>query len=164
MCDPQPERIGDGYRWRPALYSELRCGLTAQPLRRRALQQRSRAPLRIEVLNLLIEIDQTAARWDPDGQDTSERLRAIAARAWRPQDVELLERYRDELLRWTLAATELLTPTPRVFLPMPCPRCNARHAYHRNTRGESVRTAALQVSETGCECLACKASWSAPNL
>ncbi len=159
LIDPIPVHTADGYRWQPALYADLRSGLTGQSARRRALQQRSRAPLRIEVLALLVEIDDTAARWDPDGKDTTERLRAVAARAWRPQDVGLLERYRDELLRWTQAATELLTPTPRVFLPMPCPRCSAAVAYHRSGTGERVRTRALQVSETGCQCLACGAFW-----
>ncbi len=160
MCDPRPLRVGDGYRWRPALYLELRSGLTGQSARRRTLQQRSRPPLRVEVLDLVVEIDRAVSSWTPDEKgSTVERLRSVAARAWRPQDVPLLERYREELLRWTVAATELLTPTPRVGLPMPCPRCGARRTYRRNGAGESVQSRALEVAESGCRCLACRAFW-----
>jgi hypothetical protein len=103
---------------------------------------------------------RTAPRPTLDGRRDIERLCGVAAcSTWRPQDVGLLERYRDDLLRWSVAATELVTPPTRVFLPMPCPRCNARHAYHRSGAGEHVRSRALQVAETGCQCLACGAQW-----
>src|SRR5262249_13326036 len=78
----------------------------------------------------------------------------------RPQDVATIGHYCDELAHWTIAATELLAPEPRVFLPMPCPRCGARFAYRFNSSGEQVRTGgALRVSERGCECGACHAHW-----
>jgi hypothetical protein len=44
--------------------------------------------------------------------------------------------------RWALAATELLTPVPKVFLPMSCPRCSARFAHHRSGTGERLEQSA----------------------
>lgn len=127
--------------------------------RGRITSQRSRAPLRLGVPALLVEIDETAARWEPGEKNTVERLRCIAARGWRPQDTPALERLVGDLQRWGLAATELVTPPVRVFLPMPCPRCGASRAYRHNSSGESVSSAALRVSEVGCQCLACRAFW-----
>lgn len=108
------------------------------------------------VLASVIEIDATVTRWTPGEKGgTVERLHALTARGWRPQDVATIERHCEELARWTIAATGLLTPEARVYLPIPCPRCNARVAYRYNSNGEQVRSRALKVSETAAKCLAC---------
>ena len=161
FADPIPVRTGDGYRWEPAAYWQLRSGLTGQPLRRRTAQQRSRPPLRIEVLNLLVEIDRAVCAWAPDEKGgTVRRLHAVAGAAWRPQDCDLINDRSAQLQRWAAAAAELLAPEPRVSLPMPCPSCGARVAYHRDGSGERVRSRALRVTSDGCTCLACGASWN----
>ena len=51
----------------------------------------------------------------------------------------------------------------RVTLRQPCPSCGAGHAY-RDSGGEQVRSRALRVTETGCKCLACGASWPAEKF
>ncbi len=117
-------------------------------------------PLRISVLDLLIAIDTTVRGWAPDEKGgTVDRLHALAGMAWRPQDASMIDDHVAQLQRWTLAATELLIPPVRVFLPQPCPRCGTGHVYHRGGSGESVRSRALLVTEDGAECLGCGSVW-----
>lgn len=89
-------------------------------------------PCRGDVLALLVEIDAAVGSWQPDGKGTVDRLHQLAGRAFRPQDCDLIGDYCSTMERWTLAGTELLTETPRVFLRQPCPRCGARFTYRRD--------------------------------
>lgn len=82
------------------------------------------------------------AGWEPDGNGTLERLRALAGRGWRPQDCDLIDDYCDRLERWVLTGADLLDRRPVVSLHVPCPRCGARFAY-RDDAGESVRVAGV---------------------
>jgi len=58
-----------------------------------------------------------------------------------------------------LDAAELLGGEAKVYLQVPCPRWAQRFTYRRSDSGERVRTAALRVSETGSQGLACGAFW-----
>lgn len=159
LADPIPVWAGGTCRWGDPLYRRLRQTLSVWPTRRGAAQ-RSRLPCSVTALALLIDIDGTVAAWTPDEKgDTVVRLHTLTARGWRPQDAATIERHCDDLARWTVAATELLTPEAKVYLPMACPRCNAKHAYRDNSSGEHVRSRALKVSETGARCLACGSFW-----
>lgn len=109
-------------------------------------------------MTLLFDEDATVAGWEPDGNGTLERLRALAGRGWRPQDCDLIDDYCDRLERWVLTGADLLDRRPVVSLHVPCPRCGARFAY-RDDAGESVRVRVLRVSENGCRCQACQAFW-----
>ncbi len=113
----------------------------------------------MDVLALLCEIDTTVGRWEPHGKTTLDRLHQLPALGWRPQDCGLIDDYCGQLERWTLAATELLAESIRVFLQEPCPRCGQRFTYRRDSAGESVRVRTLRVSETGCKCQGCGAFW-----
>jgi hypothetical protein len=112
------------------------------------------------VLALLIEIDRTVGGWSPGGKSTVDRLHELAAHSWRPQDCGLIDDYCAWLQHWSLTGVELLGPTPRVFLRVPCPTCGAEFAYRWSDSGDRVRVRALRVSETGCQCAACGAFWS----
>ena len=162
LCDPFPARIGGAYRWRRALYVQLRVELSGgSPLiRRGAAWGRTRTPLRMDVLRWLIDVDDTVAGWTANGEKsgTVERLHALAVRSFRPQDCPLLDGYCADLARWVLAGQELLTPATKIFLS-PCPNCGARVAYRRNDAGERVQTKALKVTEVECRCQACGACW-----
>ncbi len=145
-------------RTSPALYTALRAELAgARPVGRVA-QQRSRLPCRTDILQLLIEIDSVVASWGPDKGGTVDRLHVLGAKGWRPQDCGLLARYTAEIRGWVVAGAELLAPEPKVYLPMPCPRCDARHAYHDGD-GERVRAGALRADASGCICGVCRAFW-----
>jgi hypothetical protein len=156
LADPTPEWDHGVCRWADPLYVRLRTALRGQASNRTGA--RRSAPCRIDVLTLLIEVDVTVAGWEPHAKGTIDRLRALAGHRWRPQNCALLEDYCGQLQRWVLVGTELLDRRPVVHLHVPCPSCGARWAYRDNS-GERVRVRALRVSETGCECLACRSFW-----
>jgi hypothetical protein len=98
LADPQPVAINGGYRWTDSVYVGLRGALRGSKTYRTGVQ-RSLLPCRIDLLNLLIEIDRTSAGWLPDDGKggTLGRLRQLAGKAWRPQDCDLLAGYSDRL-------------------------------------------------------------------
>ncbi len=67
----------------------------------------------------------------------------------------------DQLERWTVAMSELVGDAAVVLLlQLPCPSCNQRYVYRRSRFEETVRSDALRVSESGAECLGCRAEWA----
>jgi hypothetical protein len=62
LADPQPVAINGAYKWGSPLYVELRASLRGSKTYRTGLQ-RSLLPCRIDLLNLLIDIDRTSAGW-----------------------------------------------------------------------------------------------------
>jgi hypothetical protein len=161
LAAPAPVWVGGVCRWSPSLYARLRAALCHMPVRRhwRGRGQRSRLPCSAALLAWLVEVDATVAGWEPHGKTTVDRLRQLAARAWRPQECDLIGGYCGRLERWAASAVELLAETPAVALEVPCPRCDASFAYRHDGAGDRVRVRALRVSETGCECQACNAFW-----
>lgn len=163
LADPVPERVGDVCRWADPVYVRLRFALRGRVVgHARTRTHRSVLPCRVDVLALLVEIDGAVAAWEPNAKTTLDRLHQLVARSWRPQDCAVMDDYCALLQRWVVDAAELIAPEPRVFLPMPCPGCGARFAYHCGSGGERVRTRALRVSE--CRCLACGAVWGADRF
>ncbi len=124
VADPVPQWIQGRCRWQPGLYDRVRGSLVGRTGRRSRLVTRSAMPCRGHVLALLIELDAAVAEWAPDENGcTVDRLRALTEHGWRPQDCEAIDNYVGQLQRWTIAATELLAPTAKVFLEQPCPQC-----------------------------------------
>jgi hypothetical protein len=161
ICDPIPRWVDGELRWADPLYVQLRIELAGNKPTQRSQVVRAILPCRVDILALLIEVDRAVITWTrPDGKgDTPERLRALAARGWRPQDVGLIEAHVAGLWRWQSTGTQLLTPAVRLPLSEPCPRGGARWAYHDHD-GEQTHTRALTVSEDGCACAACGAYWT----
>lgn len=159
LVEPIPVWDGGTCRWSDALYWRLRRSLRGQPRQSGRRVPDSRPPCRTDVLTLLIDIDMTAAEWEPHGKGTIERLRQIAAQDRRPQDCELLDAYSATVEAWAVRAAELLgDKPPEVALRLPCPSCGVRFI-HRHANGENVRAWALRVSEDGARCQACEATW-----
>ena len=162
LADPVPIWEHGACRWSDAVYQRLRAALVGKTGagRRRAVPS-SRMPCRTDVLVWLLEVDAAVAEWTPDGKgDTVDRLHTLTARGWRPQDCGLIDGYCELIEKWVLGAAELLGDrAPAVALRLPCPACGQQFTYRRSGGGESVRSWALRVSETGCECLGCRAFW-----
>lgn len=53
---------------------------------------RSVPPVWIDALDLRVEIDDETRKWQPDRPNTPARLRAVAARPWRPQDTSGIDK------------------------------------------------------------------------
>ena len=59
-----------------------------------------------------------------------------------------------------ISASELLGDRAlAVPLRMPCPSCGARYA-RRRINGEIARVDTLKLTEAGCECAECRATWA----
>jgi hypothetical protein len=147
-------------RWSDSVYARLRGAIAARTVGRRHVLAGPRLPCRIDVLTLVVEVDTAVAGWTPDDKGgTVERLHTLTGRGFRPQDCAVLDGYSGQLERWVLRAAELLGDRPTaVALRLPCPSCGEKWAY-RHSGAEVVRAWALKVTETGCECLACRAYW-----
>jgi hypothetical protein len=161
LCDEIPVWDHGVCRWSDPVYVRLRGGLTARALGRRAAAG-SRLPCRTDVLVWLVEVDGAVASWTPDDKgSTVERLHALVGHGWRPQDCGLIDDYCGWIERWVIGAAALLGDSaPVVALRLPCPSCGAGVVHRHNGSGEPVRSWALKVSETGCECSVCRAFWA----
>ncbi|WP_424712782.1 DUF7340 domain-containing protein [Mycobacteroides abscessus] len=51
--------------------------------------------------------------------------------------------------------TQVARPQPSA----PCPACQKRWVYRRDSSGENVRQPALQLTAQGCSCQACRYTW-----
>ncbi len=162
FADPLPAWSHGACRWSDSLYARLRGALRG---RKGAggvrLASGSRAPCSMRALELLIAIDTCVEHWEPGGKgNTIDRLHRLASRSWRPQDTAEMDDISSRLERWSLEASELIGDAPvSVALRLPCPSCGSRFAYRRNRGGETLRTDALKVDESGCDCAACGANW-----
>lgn len=117
-------------------------------------------------------IDVLIARWQPDPgvydgdlteeptPETVRRLRIIEARPWAPANSATLVEIADHCRRWSKQIDDLMDPPPRFDLAAPCPACGESIAYRKDSAGETVRSAALQVGADGCTCLCCRYTWT----
>lgn len=125
----------------------------------------SRLPCHGGILALLVEIDSTAAKWEPHEKSTLDRLRQVAAQDRAPEDVPLMDDYRKTIEAFTHRAADLLADRqPEVPLRLACPSCGRKHVYRPDGSGDNVRCWALRVSEDGARCLGCNSSWKPDML
>ena len=120
---------------------------------------KSRPPVWCEAVDLRVLIDSRAAQLHPRGETTPARLRALAAKRWRPQDERQVRAAAVEIQSWRASIRALVEPEHVKTISAPCPSCGRRWHYRQNA-GETVRVPTLQlVTETGCRCLSCQAFW-----
>lgn len=154
-----------------SLYTQLRDMIAGAQGTQLGSTARSMPPLWVDAADVLTDIDTTIAAEQPDPgifdgdlsteptADTIRRLHLIDDRTWRPQDVTHIEHLTDLINGWVTRIEELFDPPERRSLPNPCPACNTKVVYRRDSAGESVRQPALQIGVYGCECLHCHTVW-----
>lgn len=157
---------GQQTRIRPSRYQEIRDHLAGQQGTQLGAVARSMPPLWVDGSDWLTLVDRTVSEWVPDrGRATTpDRLYSLTDNQWRPQDVQLIKRYTEDLTRWAHQADQLLDPedTHRWDLAARCPACGTATVHRRDTGGDYVRQAALTVTANGCVCQKCHTAW-APN-
>lgn len=123
--------------------------------------EKSRPPVQLDAVQLLARIGKKVGEWasGPNLGDTIDRMRWLADKSWRPQDVPELTGMTVQIQRWVVDARTVLDPPPRVAIAMPCPSCGSSVAYRKDDTGEYVRQPALQISEEGCRCWRCWTLW-----
>lgn len=147
---------------RDSRYHELRQALPGEQGTRHGNTARSMPPLWIDAADWLTTVDTTTTDWTPHHTgDTPHRLHTLATHKWRPQDIPHMHTLIDTLTTWAHTADQLLDPPDHRTLELvaPCPACDARTVHRKDTAGEYVRTAALQVTAHGCTCQHCHTTW-----
>ena len=111
-----------------------------------------------------MEIDDKTREWQPEPATTPGRLRALAAKPWRPQATCDVDQIAHKAASWAVSVQSLINPASVKQLSAPCPACGATSAFRRDSAGERVRVPALQIiTELGCTCLVCRHTWG-PEL
>ena len=173
LIDPVPtglwrDSTGPEVRMLDSLYTQLRDSTGGQNVSEKGDSRQARMPIWADAVDLLREIDVTAAVWSriqrPGPATTVARLEAIANSTWRPQDTDRISRWASDARGWADRIKRLLDPESVKTISAPCPACNQKTVYRRDSTGDMVRQPALQlVASRGCVCLACHTSWS-PDL
>jgi hypothetical protein len=165
FVDEVKAMAGGAVRVVPSWYDQL-SDSTATTMGHATVQtaRRSMPPVWCDALDLRCEIDAKTLEWEPAQPTAPARLRAVAARPWRPQDTSGVEKIAGNVESWSVSVQSLLHPTSVKQLSAPCPACGAKSAYRRDSAGERVRVPALQIiTELGCTCLVCRHTWG-PEL
>ncbi len=148
----------------PSKYSEMRASVEGAQGTAFGGVARSMPPLWVGAVDWLTMVDAEVREWTPNsprGRDTFDRLHDLGEYAWRPQDTEIMQHYSGVLQAWAKLAHELLNPdeTHRWELTAACPACGVKTVHRKDSGGEYVSQAALQVTADGCICTACKTAW-----
>lgn len=157
LVDPLKEWHGGTLRQSPSLY-EMLSG--AVPARSHGdggrFVGRSMPPAWSDALDAKQNIDRRAKVMYPGGGSTPQRLRALAARRWHPQDVREVRDHAAEIASWAPTIRSLIDPAHVKHIDAPCPSCGRRWVY-RQSAGEQVRQPALSlVLDEGASCAACR--------
>lgn len=160
LVAPQHRVIADKLRTAPSRYHQLASELAGTQGDTHT-PAKSIPPLWIDATQLLADIDRQARRWEPKPPDTPARLNSIAAKTYRPQDVDFVAMIAAQVSRWCDSIDSLLEPeSVKHIADAACPSCNKRHFYRKDSAGDTVRQPALQIiTSQGCECLCCGAYW-----
>lgn len=163
LCGPRSQFMEGKLLWSESRYMQLRDATAGEQVNTGGGGgSKSRPPFWTDAFDLLKEIDESVACWQPayDGvPPTVGRLRWIEARSWRPQDCRQIGQITGAVAEWAAQVDALLDPPRRWTLPNPCPRCGKAVVYRKDPGGESIRQPALQIGTEGCSCANCRAVW-----
>jgi len=107
--------------------------------------RRSVPPVWTDALDLRIDTDDTTQKWQPDSPTAPGRLRAVAARPWRPQDTDGMDKISGRVESWSVSVQSLLSLATVKHVSAPCPACGVKSAFRRDSAGEHVRVPALRI-------------------
>lgn len=163
LLDPRKQMIDNVVYAAAGLYDQLAGEVPATVRRDYTMAMKaagSMPPVWVDALDLRVEIDNAVECWHPTGTTTPARLRALAARRWRPEESRQVDQLTRNVESWCVEIRSLLDPDRVRRISAPCPACGASHVYRQNSAGEDVRQPALQlVGNQGCTCLACRHTW-----
>lgn len=174
---------------RPSVYDEMRSDLAGQQGTSTGGVARSLPPVWVDGLDWVTQVDRRVAWWTDqfglDGEQgrvdvvaygimfdtagtTTARLRNFAAYQWPNDQIWLMYGglIARELEGWQVAAEQLVEGVKQRKLEViaPCPQCGERYVHRKDSAGEIVRQAALQMTLDGCKCLSCNDLWAQDNL
>lgn len=116
-------------------------------------------PVWIDGLSLLDDMDKSLRDWWTGDADRVSALRGLSEWQWTNADTDRVTGMAADIEGWVTRIQTLLDPR-FTQVRRACPACSTRHIYRRNSYGDSVRTATLQIDADGVRCLSCAASWT----
>lgn len=174
---------------RPSVYDEMRSDLAGRQGTSTGGVARSLPPVWVDGLDWLAEVDRRVAWWTEqfglDGEQgrvdvvhygiifdtagtTAARLRNFAEYQWPDDQIWLMYGglIARELEGWKAKADQLVEDVQlrKLEVTAPCPQCGERYVYRKDSAGEVVRQAALQMTLDGCKCLSCNDLWAQDKL
>ena len=156
LVDPKPDWRDGSITWVMSWLEQLLIHIAGTTRERSGGS--AGCPIWPDAFDLARDIEVTVAGWQK-GETTQHRLRLFGERKWRPQDAPQMHDHATSIERWVDAIRSLLDPISVKEISEPCPACGATAAYRRNTAGEMVRSAALQLTIDQCKCLKCRVVW-----
>jgi hypothetical protein len=166
LTQPQTQIINHTTVHAPSYYMQLADSVRGEQGNGHGVP-RSMPLLWCDAFDLLNEIDTAVSAWQPQPAGippTIGRLNALRQRGWRPQDTHAVTQIVAAIENWVERIEALLDPEHVKHIDAKCPACNTKTVYRNDSTGERVRQPALQiVTELGCTCQACGASWG-PQL
>lgn len=162
LVDPIKRLVGGTVLAGPSPYEDLLAEIPASTAGDSSRGvAKSRPVVWVDALDLRIEIDTRTAQLHPEGQDTPQRLRGLAAKRWRPQDTRIVRDAATEIAAWRVSIRALTDPQHVKQIAAPCPACGTRWVYRTSaSAGETIRQPALQlITDTGCTCQNCRSFW-----
>ncbi|MDO3096770.1 DUF7341 domain-containing protein [Mycobacteroides abscessus] len=173
LTDPKLQIVEGRKEWAEPLYASL-CDAVESVEGSGVFMgvAKSQPPIWTDAFDLRNEIDVQVKTWQPDPgvfdgdltrpptPETVRRLRILESlKTWRPQDTKTLDGYSNSIENWCNRINHLLNPEPVKTVSAPCPACQKRWVYRRDSSGENVRQPALQLTAQGCSCQACHYTW-----
>lgn len=174
LIDPRPvplfyENGKTDMAWLDSRYLELAAAVGGDNMSEKGDSRQGRLPIRVDAVDLLRVIDVTVAVWHPKAPSpelmkpepvTVRRLKKIDTETYRPQDTSMVMQRMRKVEGWVEQIKHLLDPEAIKHISAPCPACGQSTVWRRDSSGEVVRQAALQiVTNQGCTCLACRTFW-----
>jgi hypothetical protein len=161
LLDPIKEMIDGAVLAAASPYDELVAEIPAKPTGDAYSRGvgKSRPTVWVDAMDLKNNIDSRTKQMQPHRGSTPDRLRALASRKWRPQDVRQIRDHTAEIQSWRLSIRSLIEPEHVKQISAPCPSCSQRWVYRRDA-GEVIRRPALSlIISQGCSCGSCQAFW-----
>lgn len=163
LIEPRATIVNNAVVKAPSLYMQLFDSIRGEQGTANGSAARSMPPVWVDAADMLNNIDLMVSVWQPGFSGvppTVARLRLFVGQQWRPQDTRSVEQIAGIVEAWVSEIEGLLDPISTKYVSAACPACGERWAYRTDSAGEQVRVPALRiVTETGCTCQACGASW-----
>ena len=160
LCKPRMAVYHDKTRYAMSLLRQLQSDLAGTQGDTRT-PAKSLPPLWIDAAQLLVDMDVKTRKWYGKERGIPARLGALSAKTWRPQDTDHVTDIAKTVDGWCETIMHLLDPESVKHISAACPSCGRGFVYRKDSAGETVRQPALKVvTETGCTCQACNASWT----
>lgn len=179
LVDPRREILDGRTLWCDSWFTQLHDSLAGQQGYTADRNPRSMPLLWADCHDTLARIDQTVRQWHPEAiysgsqrwgdpprpPPTVQRLQALSAAKYRPQDADMLNDRAGQLEAFAKTILNLLLPEITVYLyGHACPICGQSHVRRTDVTGAAVTQPALVIKGDSALCGECRSVWEYTRL